>query len=111
MAVPHFDLWPSFSDTSIIPLTGFLLCPVLFLVIIYIFLPLLLESGISLVRVIYNFKFDELVMVEIFFYINVANMTVSINLNLALVGCLYCQPSCQNKMLTLRILFFCTFYT
>lgn len=28
MAIPRFDLWPSFSDTSIIPLTGFLFCPV-----------------------------------------------------------------------------------
>lgn len=43
MDVPRFDLWPSFSDTSIISLTGFFFFPVPFLLEDYasLFTPLL----------------------------------------------------------------------
>lgn len=60
MAVPRFDLWPSFSDTSIIPLTGFLFCPVpVFGDDPSLFTTSSSESSISLVRVIYNCRFDR----------------------------------------------------
>lgn len=67
MAVPRFDLWPSFSDTSIIPLTGFLFCPVpVFGYDPSLFTTSSSQSAILLVKVIYNWRFDA--MFDIFLH-------------------------------------------